>query len=328
MAKSATHHEEFDDSMLEEIRRSNIAAWTGNFTIYWVAIASVFLAMSHSALALLAIPFMIIIYHGTHEAAHGNIVPEGVFPPWLGQPLALVSGVIGFAVVGHNFLFLRWSHQLHHEGGRLEEKHTLDGPTRKKWSTGWFGYYFGLLGWNCYFHELMGYLMLVIPNRIIIGGRRFDFDENRRSEYAICQLAVFAVTAILLMKGGLYFVACRVIFAIYWGSMQNVSHYGLEHGKQHVARTYRLNSILEYVLFRGGFYHIEHHVFPSLPGYCLSDPRILAAAERRLGVGLRPKHGTLSYYQDFFTQYQDPNGKGVDPREWKESDRPLETNNT
>jgi fatty acid desaturase len=297
-----------------------MAVGIANFVVYWIAIiAAILLLALNSPWSLLALPCLIIVYHGTHEAVHGTLFPGGLARNGLSRAAVFVSGWLGFALVGHNFLFLRWSHGLHHSLGRTHEDYTLDGRAKNGGRLAKAKYYLNLLGFNCLFHEVVGYLYLVTPSRYHILDRRFKPWSFPKALYPVCQLGVLAVTVGLLFLAGPYFVACRLLFCIYWGLMQNVAHYGLEHGSVHAARTYRVSPILEFLLFKAGYRHVEHHAFPGLPGYCLDDVNVQNELVRVIGFRPEPRKGTLRYWKDVLRQFRGAEAEHVIATEWRQT---------
>jgi fatty acid desaturase len=302
------------------LKRRWLTVGIASFVLYWIAlIAFIILLALRNHWSLLAFPFLIIVYHGTHEAVHGTLFPSGLASKKVARAAAFVSGCLGFAVVGHNFLLLRWSHSLHHSLGRSEEEYTLDGRARKGGRFGRAKYYLNLLGFNCLYHELIGYLYLAIPSKYHILDRRFKPWSFQNGLYAFCQVGVFGLTLTLLFLGKGYFIACRLLFLIYWGMMQNVAHYGLEHGSVHAARTYRVNPILEFVLFKAGYRHVEHHAFPGIPGYCLDDAYVQTELPKMIGFVPQPRKGTLTYWKDVLSQFRGADAEHVSRSEWRDA---------
>jgi fatty acid desaturase len=266
---------------------------------------------------LTALVPMVFVYHGTHEAVHDTLVPRWLLPTRTRRVLADLLGTLGFSIVGHNYLYLRWSHRQHHAFGRLDATHTIDGKLSDQHSFPNLRYYACLAGFNCYLHELSGYIYALIPAEYNIVDRRFDPSLFPYKLYLITQTCVLTVTVALFYFGGVYFLVCRILFSMYWGMMQNVAHYGLEHGSMHAARTYRVASLLEFLLFKAGFRHVEHHACPGVPGYCLDDPRVTVLLRRRIGFCPAPKIGISRYVGDVLRQLRGPEGRGVDREEWR-----------
>jgi hypothetical protein len=289
-----------------------------SFGVYWIAMLSaVLLLVLHEPLSLLAVICLIIVYHGTHEAVHDGLVPRLAGLKRSRDVITFVSAAAGFALVGHNFLLLRWSHGLHHSMGRLDPSGTIDGKAAGATGFARLRYYLNLCGFSYYAHELIGYLYLIAPSGYHILDRRFRPWSYPFGLYPFVQLLVAATTVSLLYFGGGYYIACRLLFGLYWGLMQNVAHYGLEHGSVFAARTYRTHPLLEFLLFKAGMRHIEHHVFPLVPGYCLDDPRVQSGLARILGFAPKPKMGTLAYYKDVLRQIRGPEGSDLPPTEWR-----------
>ena len=290
---------------------------------YWCAlVCATVLILQGDGWSVWAVPFLIIVHHGTHEAVHGVLVPSG--GKWSGhwKKLAFVSAVLGFGIVGHNFLLLRWSHMFHHAYGRVHRECTIDESDNKRGVAGKIKYYAGLTGLVCLYYELAGYLYLVVPRRWRLLDDGFRPKRYRNKLYLWTQLGVAAITVTLIVLGGTWFIICRAIFMLYWGMTQNVAHYGLEVGKtahpELISRTYRVNGLWNAALFGAGYFHIEHHAFPKVSGLRLNQLLIREALVAKLGFETRPKYGLTTYMMDVLNQLRGPFAERVSRREWRE----------
>src|SRR5205807_1723657 len=180
-----------------------------------------------------------------------------------------------------------WSHRFHHLHGRDAIENTIDGEAL---ANGWLGiirYYVNLFGWSYWYHEVLGYLYL-LPARWHLVDRTFSPHRVGLFKYYVNQLLVLAISTLLIVKVGWTYILIKVAFGMYWGSTQNVAHYGLEIGGRHnsrlVSRTYRIGRILEFAFFGSGHCHLEHHAFPRVPGFALSSAAIAKKLRRRFGI--------------------------------------------
>lgn len=301
-------------SEIDNIRKS--PPFSGLF-LYWGSILLIpFLLQLETLWFLLAFPLMIIVHYGTHEAVHGSLTPGKKH-----SLFSLITGFAGFALFGHNFIFLRWSHLAHHRYGRTEREYTIDGRSENSGKLGLVEYYLMLFGASCIYHELAGYLYPLLGDKYHILSRRFKRKFYRNWAYLLIQTGVFLVTLFLLIIGGWKFVFCRFLFVLYWGAFQNVAHYGLEIGKYEnaalAARTYRLPKILEFLMFRSGVYHLEHHAFPNIPGIQLNNPAINDKLKAKLNFSPEPIIGLHRYLLDVLRQYQGPKPTFSHPKDWK-----------
>lgn len=297
------------------------APWWG-VVWYWFALASgTVLLVRGDAWALGAVPLLIVAHHGAHEAVHGTLVPNCGTWRELQKALAFWSGVVGFGLVGHNFLLLRWSHMFHHACGRAHRECTIDESEDKRGASGRLRYFAGLLGVVYLYFELAGYLYLVVPAKWRLLDDSFRPKRYRNHLYLWAQLVVAAITTSLLFYGGVWFVFCKALFMMYWGLTQNVAHYGLEIGNtvhpELVSRTYRISRLWNAALFGAGYYHIEHHAFPRVPGLQLHEPGIRDALAARLGFRIRPRVGLPAYIRDVLNQFRGPCPEGVNRTEWR-----------
>lgn len=278
----------------------------------------IILLFTHSFYWPLVILLMIIVHHGTHEAVHDTLVPNGSKH----TSLASFFAWVGFAVLGHNYILMRWSHQVHHRYGRRKREFTIDGQALTFGRLGTVWYYLCLLGASSIYHELAGYLYPVLGDKYHILSRRFKKRYYRNYAYLMAQAGVLVMTLSLFWLGGTRFLICKLIFTLYWGAFQNVAHYGLEINSgpesRLAARTYRIPRVLEFLIFRAGVYHLEHHTFPRVPGLNLSSPVVLKALEEEVGFCPVPKRGLMRYLGDCLKQYRGP--KATADR-WK----PVET---
>lgn len=270
---------------------------------------------------LASIPFLVVLYHGGHESIHGTLITKwGKLGSQRAQ-LNLLAGILAYAPVGHNFLLVKRSHQAHHWCGRLSKSCTIDGGLSDHGITGHIRYYALLLGLGCFLHEIAGYLYLFLPSRWVPLDIKFDPQRRNMRLYAFCQLIVAGLTLTFLFRGGVYFLICRFVYAMYWGFTQNVAHYGLEIGdskdSRYAARTYRVSPILNFVLFGSVFCHLEHHLFPFLPGHNLSAQTVGQKRNEVLSVSISPRQGLMAYASDFYRQLKGPQDSSILPKEWR-----------
>lgn len=255
---------------------------------------------------------MIIVHYGTHEAVHGTLFPSNHKRHLLNS----ISGFIGFSIFGQNYIFMRWSHMAHHRFGRTDSTYTIDGKNARSNIIDLVWYYSSLLGASCLYHEIAGYLYPLLGDKYHILTRRFKKCYYYNLKYLTFQTGVFLVTILLIYVGGYKFLICRLAFMIYWGIFQNVAHYGLEIGDyKHAhlaARTYRLPSIVEFLMFRGGAYHLEHHAFPFVPGPHLNSKEVQIKLREKLGFIPVPKVGFFVYVFDCLKQFGGPSPKQVE----------------
>ncbi|MBD2212749.1 fatty acid desaturase [Nostoc linckia FACHB-104] len=250
---------------------------------------------------------MLSLHYGCHESVHSTLIPR----TWKGSTRAnFILGCIGFAVFGHNYLLMRWSHNYHHICGRLHRNCTIDMTDGNRGIIGRVSYYFSLFGASAVVHELAGYVYPFLPARAKSLAPWFQNKNFKSKLFVKCQLLVFFITLLLIYLGGFYFLICRLLFLPLWGLGQNVAHYGLPVGQgefpEFSARTYRVNSFISFFLYGGGFYHFEHHVMPNVPGLLLWHPSVSAQIEARLGFSPLPQIGLSNYLKDIFRQFSGP----------------------
>jgi fatty acid desaturase len=291
--------------------------------LYWLSISMALLLISKGGLlCLMAAPLLIIIYHGTHEAVHDVLWPKSLGSPSFRRYFAFMSGVIGFAIIGHNFIFMRWSHSLHHSHGRDHAINTIDGAASLGGKAATIKYYLGLVGLSYIYHEIAGYLYLISPRKYHILDRRFNPARYKQYAYVLTQSVVLVVNYYLWSLGGLEFAIVKGILMLYWGMTQNVAHYGLEIGCTDypalICRTYRVSPVLNFLLFGAGYHHIEHHAFPRVPGLCLSNPGVIDALGARFKIRPRVRGGLAVYLRDVLNQFRGPEGKQVNGSEWRD----------
>jgi fatty acid desaturase len=262
---------------------------------------------------LFAVFPMIIVHYGTHEAVHGTLSPFEKNRSTLNS----LFGAIGFAIFGQNFIFMRWSHHAHHKFGRSDVEYTIDGKADSMGTSGRVWYYLCLLGASCIYHEIAGYLYPILGDKYHILSRRFKKKYYNNISYSVNQVFVLLVTVIFLYLFFWKFLICRFVFTIFWGTFQNVAHYGLEIGDyidSHLAsRTYRLPKFIEFLIFRGGAYHLEHHAYPYIPGPNLNSEIIQERLQIKLGFKPLPKKGLYSYIKDCVRQYSGPLPESLEP---------------
>lgn len=298
------------------MKNNNLDPPLSNLVLYWFSILSVPFLFLLEGYYFLLVPFlMIIIHHGTHEAAHNTLVSKRRF----GKLFAFISGVSGFAILGHNFIFLRWSHMSHHRHGRSKIEYTIDGMA-KKLKNGKVYYYLSLFGASYIYHEIAGYLYPIVGDKYHFLSRRFKKKYYRNKSYYLCQLMVFGFTVGLFWLGGLKFLFCKCCFMLYWGAFQNVAHHNLDIGDyEHsniASRTYKLPSLIEFLIFRSGPYHLEHHAFPWVPGPKLNSPIVKERIIDKLG-SYPNKHGWKQYIYDTLIQYKGISSSNKTSKVWK-----------
>ena len=287
------------------------------FVLYLVMLVVIPLALTRLAFVPLALLAMISVHHGTHEAVHGTLFPSR-HRSKLGN---MIFGAIGFANFGHNFIYLRWSHMGHHRYGRLLPEMTLDEGIARNGVGGLIWYYSGLFGASCIYHEVTGYIYPLLGTKYHILDRRFSPNYYWNRSYAANQAFILVYTGALLYIGGWHFVLCRVLFTLYWGAFQNTAHYGLEVATDASARlasrTYRVAKWYEFLIFRSGTYHLEHHMFPAVPGPCLSASDVQQAMCANLGFVPPARHGLIGYWVDCVSQFRGPRAEHLEPLPWK-----------
>lgn len=290
--------------------------------LYWAAVAASFFTLTRgSLLALLSLPLLLIVHHGSHETFHGSLIP-GDWPA--ARQLNGLSGLIGCTLIGHNFILMRWSHMSHHACGRLEPEFTIDQSSRNRGLIGLMRYYIHLVGASSVMHEFTGYLLPCIPtcSRYLDGGGGDLIFRSWR--FLLVQAIVLAMTVVLLLTGGWYFVLSRALFHVVWGLGQNVAHYGIsarfEPGMEAAARSYRVNAAMSFLYFGANFRHAEHHAFPNIPGILLSHSRVAAAFQEIYGFELDYRHGMREYFKDMARQFKGPFGD-ENGRSWRASSK-------
>jgi fatty acid desaturase len=277
----------------------------------WYVVAllgTVFFGLNAARFWPIAFLLMIVLYHGTREAVHGTLYPTRIGFGQVAKAVTFWLSSVGFAIVGHNFLLLRWSHAQHHAHGRDRLESTLDGSAAAAGVRGRVAYYAGLLGWSFWYHIGLGFLYL-LPASWYVVDPAFKPRRYGRALYVFTQIQVTVVFMSQIYLSSGWFFLPLVAFGVYWGTMQNVAHYGLEIGSRRsvlVARTYRVLRPLEVALFRGGFYHLEHHAFPRIPGLLLNRAAVGNALIRKYGIIPLPRHGYLNYVADALRQFQGP----------------------
>lgn len=278
-----------------------------NFALYWGGIvAVVLLQFGPGLLPILAIFPMIIVSHGSHEAVHSTLVPHK-FKYGIVNKL---SRWAGFAILGQNFLLMQWSHRLHHKSGRRRFEDTIEQAPYIYNRSGTASYYFLLLGAAAVYYELAGYIYLIVGSKYHILTRQFRSRYYRNWEYSIGQFSVLLVNVVLYVVGGWKFVVVKLLFLAYWGMGQNVAHYGLPVQNswrgQVASRTYRGPKWLECLVFGAGFYHLEHHLFPSIPGPRLGHEEIAQQARLKLGAEYPTPASLADYIGHYFNQLKGP----------------------
>jgi fatty acid desaturase len=279
-----------------------------HFAFYWssVVLFFVFIAI-HNFASILAIVPMIIVSHGAHEAVHGTLVPRSI----RGIIIRKASEWVGFAILGQSFILMRWSHRLHHKEGRRRVENTIEQAPYIYKRNGRLKYYLLLAGGAAVYYEIAAYLYPLAGEKYHILSRKFRNRHYRTKEYLFCQLSVLILNVCFYSVGGKYFFAVKLMFLIYWGMGQNVAHYGLAVNDSWsgviASRTYRGPRWLEFILFRAGFYHLEHHVLPMIPGPNLAHSLVKVRLNEKLNDERSVIPGTLSQYiKDYFVQFAGP----------------------
>lgn len=274
---------------------------------FWATIIALFYLFSlQNTYTFLALPLMFSLHSGNHETTHNTLIPK----TWKNyKRINFYSGCLGYAVFGHNYIFLRHSHSFHHLAGRIHKDVTIDMSDHNQGISGMIYYYAQLLGWNAVAHEVQGYSSL-IPTNAENSDPWFCRLNHKNKLFLKCQLFVFALTLLLLYVGGIHFLICRLLFLPLWGIGQNVTHYGLPVGRgkypEFAARTYRVNPVINFFLYGGGLYHFEHHVMPKMPGLLLWHPSVNEKIQSKLGFLPPPQIGFLRYLRDAFRQFLGP----------------------
>ncbi len=266
---------------------------------------------------------LLVVYYGTHEAVHGNLSP--IYSTKYKRTINEISGILGFSLVGHNFILLRWSHLAHHRYGRSEIEYTIEGNAHlMSKPKGLIFYYLNLFGLSCLYYEIAGYLYPIFGTKLKFMDKKFKKTYYRNLKYLLIQIFVFFVTLVLIIKLGVVkFLIIKLSFMIYWGMSQNVAHYGLPIGKYEnshlAARTYRVNFLIEMLMFGAGTRHLEHHAFPNIPGSSLHSKKISEELHKKYSITPTPIKGFHNYMRDFFLQFYGPfmNKKKVKIRDWK-----------
>ena len=287
------------------------APWA-NFLLYASAIVLLPLCLvSHSWLFLTCVPCMIVIQHGCHEAIHGTLSP--LRAKWINN----LAGWLGFAVLGQNLILMRWSHITHHRYGRLDADLTIDQSAAAESR---IHYYLCLLGASNVYHEVAGYIYPLFEPHFNILTRRFEPRYFHNWHYIVGQIFVLVVNIELWMVGGWKWLCCKLVFTLYWGAIQNVAHFGLKTGyypgSRIASRTYRFPGIVDFILFRAGSHHLEHHLFPHVPGPRLDDSRIAEALRSRLGRSAAIRGGLVAYIKDVLAQYKGPHRSSEEQELW------------
>ncbi|MBD1862323.1 MULTISPECIES: fatty acid desaturase [Trichocoleus] len=254
-----------------------------------------------------AVPLILSLHHGCHETVHGVLVPK-TWPRH--KQLNFILGCLGYAVVGHNYLLLRWSHSYHHLCGRLHASCTIDMTESHQGLAGKIQYYLSLCGWGAVFHEIAGYIFPILPKTSAWLGHWFRRGNYRNKRFLCCQLFTFLTTVFLFYIGGYYFLFCRLLFLPLWGIGQNVSHYALPVGSEALtefaSRTYRVNPVVNFLFYGYTFYHYEHHVLPKVPGLLLGSSSVKERIKLKVGFNASPKFGLVSYLKDALRQFCGP----------------------
>lgn len=275
---------------------------------FWLEIIILLYLFSlQNSYTFLSIPLMFLLNAGGHESVHNTLIPK----TWKNSnQINFFSGCIAFALLGQNYLVMRWSHLTHHLAGRIHKEVTIDMTDDNRGIAGKIRYYLYLLGASALQHEIIGYLLPILPNRSDSDKSFLLKRINHKSKLFVrCQLFVLAFTLFLFYLGGIHFLACRILFLPLWGIGQNTAHYGLPVGKgkfpEFTARTYRVNSIVNF-LFYGSFYHFEHHVMPKMPCLLLWHPSVHDQIQSKLGFSPRIEIGFIQYLRDSFRQFLGP----------------------
>ena len=250
----------------------------------------------------LAVICMVILHHAGHEAVHGSFSRPG------SRAINDLIGWVAYGTLGQNFILMRWSHMTHHRFGRLKKEYTID---RSEASQNKIQYYICLLGGSNIYHELAGYLYILIgKNRAHILTRRFRPSYYLNLRYVSGQIVVLLLNMTLWIFGGWKFGLCKVAFTLYWGATQNIAHYGLEVGRfpgsRHAARTYRIPKLLNFLVYGAGPYHLEHHLFPRIPGLRLSSQAVTRGTNALSQFPSSTRRGGWQYLMDCFAQYRGP----------------------
>ena len=286
----------------KQFRNISLTTPVAGYLLFLAALATVPISIVQQfGVIPLCLCAMIVLHHAGHEAVHGSLWPAR------SKRLNAVSGWLAYAVLGQNFIFMRWSHQSHHRYGRADPEYTIDFNSAAKSRV---HYYLCLLGASNLYHELAGYIYPLTEPRLNILTRRFKPSYYRNFKYLSGQCFVLAVNIALWWAAGLDWLFCKVLFTVYWGIFQNVSHYGLPtgtyHGSRHAARTYRLPMVIEFFLYRAGMYHLEHHYLPSTPGLRLNHESVQRHVQTKLGGPIEVRGGLFTYIGDALRQFAGP----------------------
>lgn len=256
----------------------------------------------------LNILIFLLLFHAGHELTHRSLFPRRLkaVNDWM--------GVIVFALYFHNFHLLRLAHLEHHKCGRSTTPHCmLDRKYERYNAMRYLEYYAALFGLNYWTYLAAGFVSALAPSRF----DKYAFPISRRfqgpirlNQFVCVAWAVFVIAYV----GPRDVLIAHAMFGIIWGVMQNFAHYGLPVGDSPIdriaSRTYGVPAILHFILFGSTFSHLEHHVFPRVPGVRLNDPAIARACRAKLGV-VAVSFGLRDYLGHLIQQFRSPNPSRV-----------------
>jgi fatty acid desaturase len=223
---------------------------------------------------------------------------------------AALTGMIVSGVLLHNYSIVRASHLAHHGCGR-EDRHLCLFDHRDQYPTlrTYIWYYTNLLGRNYFDYIPAGFIFLA--SRSFFESLYFKMRLPSRKLVAFSQIFVVmhAAAALVLASSPLSTMVAYVMFAVYWGMSQNVSHYGLAIGGEKAvfaSRTYAVGRVVHFLFFGSVFSHLEHHVMPRVPGVLLADKDVAISVAAKVG-SVRTRHFGLGQYARHITaQLQGP----------------------
>lgn len=288
----------------------NPPAW-GLLWLWLTLTISMFFILQGNIYSLISIPFLIVCYHGLHEVMHDTIIPRTRFFSYNRNLHNKLLGIFGYGIIGHNFILIRYSHREHHNCGRADIRCTIDGGIKELGIIGYIRYYFLLMGLGYLLHEIAGYLYLFYK---LLRYNPLNINQNylirKYREIMLTQVIVLTINIVLFYFIGLYFIIIKLSVMVYWGFTQNVAHYKLEIEKnensKYASRSYRVSKVLNNLLFGATFHHLEHHMFPSIPGVNLNNKAIQSEIRKKLNASPILYYGFASYIKSFLSQLKGP----------------------
>ena len=293
--------------------------WIGTLLIVCAITTTPILVVgANYAYAPFSVLGFLILNFGSHAALHKTLFKvRGKWSFFANETVLLLA--YGLQLLNYQMIFDGHMRQ-HHRDGRNDPRTNdiADGPLNMR---SYAKYYVGLI-----FVPYLYWLTIGFLRSVYVVRKRSETRSGRRfAPYLlpplVPQLLILAYIVTALLLNPIHFIVYFVTTTLLWNLLQNVAHYGLSGETRRLnaiaARSYRVNWVVRLITF-GSLAHVEHHVFPNVPGYQLSsDSMQLRVAEK---IGAPPIHriGTLTFLKDVLTQFKGPIARETLSTAWYE----------